>query len=244
MCLYCSGWIKYCMWVTAGISTFMGGSRSQNVSQCHCATDGTTSKLAGTYPPVKCTSVYFCDFDLSPLCICSCLPGPYMCSDRHQIFFLNRIPSGTRDMVLSVFQNLQLFVFFVFFYSFLWSRPVLSMVEWHEYPLQIQRVFHFIPWSVGYIVLHESYSNKLIYFYAHTHTHQIWQQSPGWKLLHPSCCVTAHVFSGMAEMCVILEIWEWGGTLLPFVLWAGSKADMHQNPHMGSYSKFWFIVFI
>lgn len=40
--MYCSGGIKYSMWVTAGIST-RDGSRRQNVSQCHGSANGVAS---------------------------------------------------------------------------------------------------------------------------------------------------------------------------------------------------------
>lgn len=51
---------------------------------------------------------------------------------------------------------------------------------------------------------------------THTHTHRICQQDPGWKLLRLSCCVAPHVFSGIAETCAILKIWDRGGTLVTF----------------------------
>lgn len=201
MCLYCSGWIKYCMWVTAGISTFMGGSRSQNVSQCHCATDGTTSKLAGTYPPVKCTSVYFCDFDLSPLCICSCLPGPYMCSDRHQIFFLNRIPSGTRDKVLSVFRNFQLSLFLI-----LSSEVTSSSPWWNDMNIRCKFKEFFVlfrdQWDILCCMSHTA-TSWLFSVYTHTHTKSD-SRVPGGNCSVPPA-VSSHMYSQVWLKCV----WFW-----------------------------------
>ncbi len=238
------------MWVTAGISTLRDGSRRQNVSQCHCAADGTASfkdrpaPASGNQPSCEEHKRLLLWFWIVAIHVFVPVFLDLTHSDRHQIFVLNRIPSGTRDKVLSVFQNVQLSLFLI-----ISSKVTPSSPWWNDMNIRckIKEFFVLFHYQWDILCCMSQTATSWLFFYSHTHTHQIWQQGPGWKLLHPSCCVAAHVFSGMPDICVILEIWEWGETLLPFVLWGGSdmsKVETHQNPHMSSYSKFWFIVFI
>lgn len=215
------------MWVTAGIST-RDGSRRQNVSQRRSKT--VPLEPAGSDPPVKCTSIYFCDFDLSPLTYL--LSSHELWQTPNPLFEQNS--SGTRDRVLPLFQNCR--CFFILF-----SEVAPSSPWWNDMNIRCEfkefSVLFRDQWDILCFMSHTATS-----WLSSIHTHRICQQGPGWKLLQPSCCVAAHVFSGMAEMCVILKIWEWGGTLLPFVLWGGSDISGRDAPQASSFISLGFIA--
>jgi len=68
------------------------------------------------------------------------------------------------------------------------------------------------------------------------HTADLSKRIPGGNCSSPPAAFAAHVFSGMAEMSVILKIWECG--VLPFVLlkrkWPHQRfwVDTLHKPHV------------
>lgn len=238
--MYCSGGIKYSMWVTAGIST-RDGSRRQNVSQCHGSANGVASvkdnpaRASGNGPSCKVHKHLLLWFLICSR-ICSRLSCPYTRSDTHQILFLNRIPSGTLDKVLSVFQNF-LYCFILFCEV---ARPLHGGMTWISAVNSKSFLFYFR--DQGVILCCMSHTATSWLFSIHTQQ-SVCRQGPGWKLLQPPLC--------FRHTCVLRygwNVWDsenmrmWGNFCPLKRKWHQQRfcADTLHKPHHFT----WFMMWI
>lgn len=181
--MYCSGGIKYSMWVTAGIST-RDGSRRQNVSQCHGSANGVASVkdnpagASGNGPSCKVHKHLLLWFWFAHVFV-PVFPALTRALTHTRSSFWTEFPPAPVTRFSPYFKT-----FFIVLFSSL-KLPVLYMVEWHEYPLWIQRVLFYFVISGLYCVAWVIQQHTDFFS---IHTQQICRQGPGWKLLQPPFC--------------------------------------------------------